>query len=36
LGKNELDYTRIAKTVLNEFREGKIGKITLEVPEDIK
>lgn len=36
LGKNELDYTRIAKTVLNEFREGKIGRITLEVPEDIK
>ena len=36
LGKNELDYTRIAKTVLNEFREGKIGQITLEVPEDIK
>ncbi len=36
LGNNELDYTRIATTVLNEFRDGKIGKITLEVPEDIK
>lgn len=36
LGKNELDYTRIAKTVLNEFREGKLGKITLETPDDIK
>ena len=35
-GREELDYTRIATTVLNEFREGKIGKITLEVPEDIK
>lgn len=35
LGKNELDYTRIAKTVLNEFREGKLGQITLETPEDI-
>lgn len=35
-GRKELDYTRIATTVLNEFREGKIGKITLEVPEDIK
>ncbi|MDR0879842.1 MAG: ribosome biogenesis GTPase YlqF [Clostridioides sp.] len=34
-GKNELDYTRIAKTVLNEFREGKIGKITLEDVRDI-
>ncbi|MGL4912969.1 MAG: ribosome biogenesis GTPase YlqF [Romboutsia sp.] len=36
IGNRELDYTRIATTVLNEFREGKIGKITLEVPEDIK
>ena len=27
LGRNELDYTRIAKTVLNEFREGKLGQI---------
>nr|WP_330383711.1 ribosome biogenesis GTPase YlqF [Romboutsia hominis] len=35
-GRKELDYTRIATTVLNEFRDGKIGKITLEVPEDIK
>ncbi len=26
LGRNELDYTRIAKTVLNEFREGKLGQ----------
>ena len=36
LGRNELDYTRIAKTVLNEFREGRLGQITLEVPEDIE
>ena len=36
LGRNELDYTRIAKTVLNEFREGKLGQITLEAPEDIE
>lgn len=35
LGKNELDYTRIATTVLNEFREGKIGKITLEFPDQV-
>lgn len=35
LGKNELDYTRIATTVLNEFREGKIGKITLEFPDKV-
>ena len=32
LGNRELDYTRIATTVLNEFREGKIGKIVLEMP----
>ncbi len=32
----ELDYTRIANIVLNEFREGKIGKITLEIPQDLK
>ncbi|WAW14126.1 ribosome biogenesis GTPase YlqF [Peptostreptococcus equinus] len=30
LSGRELDYTRIAQTVLNEFREGKIGKICLE------
>lgn len=35
-GKKELNYTRIAFTVLNEFRDGKIGQISLEVPEDIK
>ena len=35
-GKKELDYTRIAFTVLNEFRDGKLGQISLEVPEDIK
>ncbi|MCK3710871.1 GTPase [Clostridioides difficile] len=36
IGKKELDYTRIATTVLNEFRDGKIGNITLEVPENVK
>lgn len=35
-GRKEIDYTRTATTVLNEFRTGKIGNITLEVPEDIK
>jgi ribosome biogenesis GTPase A len=35
LRKNELDYTRIATTVLNEFRDGKIGRITLETPKDM-
>ena len=36
MGNKELDYTRIATTVLNEFRDGKIGNITLEVPENVK
>lgn len=35
VSKNELDYTRIATTVLNEFREGKIGRICLELPNGI-
>lgn len=35
-GRKEIDYTRTATTVLNEFRTGKLGNITLEVPEDIK
>ena len=34
LGRQELDYTRIAQTVLNEYREGKIGQISLESPMD--
>ncbi|MDR1774320.1 MAG: ribosome biogenesis GTPase YlqF [Clostridioides sp.] len=32
-GKLDFDYTRTAHTVLNEFREGKLGKITLETIE---
>ena len=35
LRKNELDYTRIATTFLNEFRDGKMGRITLETPKDM-
>ncbi len=29
----ELDYDRCARTVLDEFRKGKMGRITLELPE---
>ena len=36
LRKHELDYTRIATTVLNEFRDGKIGRITLETPKEME
>lgn len=32
LGKGEFDYFRGANTVLSEFRECKIGRITLELP----
>ncbi|GAB6088260.1 ribosome biogenesis GTPase YlqF [Alkaliphilus crotonatoxidans] len=31
----EVDYTRIANILLDEFRSGRIGKITLETPEDL-
>ncbi len=31
----EIDYTRIANIVLDEFRSGKIGRITLESPLDL-
>ncbi|MBR2398015.1 MAG: ribosome biogenesis GTPase YlqF [Clostridia bacterium] len=30
----EFDYTRGAKTVIDEFRKGKIGNITLETPNE--
>ncbi|WP_129596886.1 ribosome biogenesis GTPase YlqF [Anaerophilus nitritogenes] len=29
-----IDYTRVANIVIDEFREGKIGRITLETPND--
>ena len=29
-----IDYERIGRLVLDEFRGGKIGRITLESPED--
>lgn len=34
LRKNEIDYLRTARTILQEFRSGMIGRITLEAPED--
>lgn len=36
MARKEIDYTRVAKIVLNEFREGKTGKMTLEVPGDFE
>lgn len=32
----EIDTERMAKVLLDEFRSGKLGRFTLEVPEDIK
>lgn len=32
----DVDYERCAKAILDDFRKGKIGKITLDLPEDIE
>lgn len=32
----EIDCDRCAKAVLDDFRKGKLGKITLDLPEDIR
>ena len=32
----EVNTERIAITVIDEFRAGKLGRITLELPEDNK
>ena len=33
---NEIDTERMAKILLDEFRGGKLGRFTMELPEDIK
>jgi len=33
---NEIDTERMAKILLDEFRGGKLGRFTLELPEDVK
>lgn len=35
LKREEIDYSRVSHLILDEFRKGLIGKITLEYPEDI-
>lgn len=30
----EIDYSRASKLIMSEFRGGKLGRITLEIPED--
>ena len=36
LARGEIDTERMAKVLLDEFRGGKLGRFTLEVPEDLK
>ena len=31
-----IDWERTARVILDEFRNGKMGRITLEVPEDVE
>ena len=35
LGGGRIDYERCARTLLDEFRSGRIGRITLERAEDM-
>lgn len=34
--RGEIDYTRVANSILDEFRKGMLGRITLEKVEEIK
>ena len=34
-GRNEYDTLRMARTLLDEFRAGKLGRITLELPPEV-
>ncbi len=36
LARGEIDTERMAKVLLDEFRSGKLGRFTLELPEDMK
>lgn len=35
LSKNEVDYNRVAHLILDEFRRGMIGQMTIEKPSDL-
>ena len=35
ISKGEIDWHRIAAIILDEFRGGKIGRITLERPDEV-
>ena len=36
LARGEVNLERMAKVLLDEFRSGKLGRLTLEFPEDVK
>ena len=36
LSRGQIDTERMAKVLLDEFRGGKLGRFTLELPEDLK
>ena len=36
LARGEINTERMAKVLIDEFRGGKLGRLTLELPEDIK
>ena len=36
LARGEIHTERMAKVLIDEFRGGKLGRLTLELPEDIK
>ena len=35
MARNEINYNRIAVMLIDEFRGGKLGKISLERPDDV-
>lgn len=35
LNKKEVNYERVSRMILNDFQDGKLGRITLEKPSDI-
>lgn len=36
LARGEINTERMAKVLIDEFRSGKLGRFTLELPEDMK
>ncbi len=35
LNKNEVNYERVSRMILNDFQDGKLGRITLEKPDSV-